>query len=118
MHSIRIDDTEQGKKGAAARAKIAGMYSSNSIGKALIFVTPVVVQQEMLHLALAGNVFTSLDSDGHLGPKLYSEEYLVHYGRDEILRGVPLKLEPCHKKSLEWFMKVTLLPPTQRLSFP
>ncbi|KAF8555870.1 hypothetical protein OG21DRAFT_1507235 [Imleria badia] len=90
MHSIRIDDTEQGKNGAAARAKIA-----------------VVVQQEMLHLALAGNVLTSLDSDGHLGPKLYSEGYLVQYGRDDILFfGIPLKLEPCHKKSLEWFMKL------------
>ncbi|KAF8555878.1 hypothetical protein OG21DRAFT_1483577 [Imleria badia] len=90
MHSIRIDDTEEGKNGAATRARIA-----------------VIVQQEMLHLALAGNVFTSLDSDGHLGPKLYSEEYLVHYGRDDILFfEIPLKLEPCHKKSLELFMKL------------
>lgn len=71
----------------------------------------VIVQQEMLHLALAGNVFTSLDSGNHLGPKLYSEGYLVQYGCDDILFfEIPLKLEPCNKKSLELFMKVILFP--------
>lgn len=37
----------------------------------------------MLRFALAGDVFTSLDSETHLGPKVHSEEYLVHRTLDD-----------------------------------
>ena len=120
MHSIRTDGAK-GEKGANARARIGGRYPSKTEDHVLISLVPVVVQQEMLHLALAGNVFTSLDSasdDGHLGPRLYSQAFLAQYGHDEVLWfGIPLKLEQCNKRSLERFMKVNSLLSIQRLDF-
>jgi hypothetical protein len=62
----------------------------------------------MLHLALAGNLMTSIES----GPQLYSDETVPTYGGpdDVILKsGIPLRLEPCEKDNLECFLKVTCL---------
>jgi hypothetical protein len=62
----------------------------------------------MLHLALAGNLLTSIES----GPQLYSVALLPTYGgpEDTILYSrIPLRLERCEKSNLECFLKVTLL---------
>ncbi|KAG0698476.1 ferritin-like-domain-containing protein [Suillus ampliporus] len=85
IYSIIKDD---GKGGTQARQKIS-----------------VVVHQEMLHLALAGNLLTSIES----GPQLYSTALLPTYGgeNDVILHSnIPLRLEPCKKSNLECFLKI------------
>ncbi|KAG2110790.1 ferritin-like-domain-containing protein [Suillus clintonianus] len=85
IYSIIKDD---GKGGTQARAKIS-----------------VVVHQEMLHLALAGNLLTSIDS----GPHLYSAASLPTYGGpdDVILYSkIPLRLERCEKSNLECFLRI------------
>jgi hypothetical protein len=67
----------------------------------------VVVHQEMLHLALAGNLLRSI---GESGPHLYSAAFLPTYGGagDVILHSkISLKLECCGKGNLERFLKVT-----------
>jgi hypothetical protein len=67
----------------------------------------VVVHQEMLHLALAGNLLRSI---GESGPHLYSAAFLPTYGGagDVILHSkIPLRLEHCGKGNLECFLKVT-----------
>jgi hypothetical protein len=65
----------------------------------------VVAQQEMLHLALVGNLITAIDS----GPKLYAKDVVPTYGGldDTILSSdIPLKLERCEKSNLELFLRV------------
>ncbi|KAG1743635.1 ferritin-like-domain-containing protein [Suillus paluster] len=59
----------------------------------------------MLHLALAGNLLTSIES----GPQLYSIGLLPTYGgpADVILQSqIPLRLERCEKSNLECFLKI------------
>ncbi|KAG0698478.1 ferritin-like-domain-containing protein [Suillus ampliporus] len=70
-----------------------------------ITLSAVVVHQEMLHLALAGNLLTSIES----GPQLYSTALLPTYGgeNDVILHSnIPLILERCEKNNLECFLKI------------
>ncbi|KIM57054.1 hypothetical protein SCLCIDRAFT_10550 [Scleroderma citrinum Foug A] len=64
----------------------------------------VVVRQEMLHLALAGNILTSIDS----GPRLYLKSAIPTYGEDETIlhSKIPMKLEPCKKDNLECFLRI------------
>ncbi|KAJ8591360.1 hypothetical protein M405DRAFT_814463 [Rhizopogon salebrosus TDB-379] len=86
IYSIKKDD---GAGGTQARAKIS-----------------VVVHQEMLHLALAGNLLRSIDESG---PHLYSAAFLPTYGGagDVILHSkIPLRLERCGKENLECFLKI------------
>ncbi|KAG1730009.1 ferritin-like-domain-containing protein, partial [Suillus lakei] len=85
IYSIIKDD---GQGGTQTRAKIS-----------------VVVHQEMLHLALAGNLLTSIES----GPHLHSAAFLPSYGGpdDVILHSkIPLRLERCEKSNLECFLKI------------
>ncbi|KAH7909832.1 ferritin-like-domain-containing protein [Hygrophoropsis aurantiaca] len=83
MYSIKKDNGA----GAAARAKIA-----------------VVVHQEMLHLALAGNLLVSLDE----GPDLYSLQYIPLYAEGPTILDtkIPLILERCEKSNLERFILI------------
>ncbi|KAG1743608.1 ferritin-like-domain-containing protein [Suillus paluster] len=64
----------------------------------------VVAHQEMLHLALAGNLLTSIES----GPQLYSAAVLPTYGPNDVIlhSKIPLKLEPCGKSNLECFLQI------------
>ncbi|KAH7909834.1 ferritin-like-domain-containing protein [Hygrophoropsis aurantiaca] len=84
MYSIKKDNGA----GTAARAKIA-----------------VVVHQEMLHLALAGNLLVSLKE----GPDLYSDiQYIPNYANGPTILDtkIPLTLEPCGKTNLERFISI------------
>ncbi|KAG1743632.1 ferritin-like-domain-containing protein [Suillus paluster] len=85
IYSIIKDD---GKAGTQARRNMS-----------------IVVHQEMLHLALAGNLLTSIES----GPQLYSAQFVPTYGgEDDVIlhSNIPLRLEPCEKSNLECFLKI------------
>ncbi|KDQ52191.1 hypothetical protein JAAARDRAFT_491778 [Jaapia argillacea MUCL 33604] len=84
MYSIKQDN---GGPGTQARAQIA-----------------VVVHQEMLHLALAGNLLTAVDE----GPILYDESVVPKYGPGctILYSKIPLILERCEKSNLECFIKI------------
>ncbi|PCH38724.1 hypothetical protein WOLCODRAFT_161778 [Wolfiporia cocos MD-104 SS10] len=89
MYSINITDGPKRIDGVNARSQIA-----------------VVVKQEMLHLALAGNLITSIQATG---PKLYSKDVIPTYGGKEdtvLMSGIPLKLERCKKNALERFLQI------------
>ncbi|KAL4065370.1 ferritin-like-domain-containing protein [Scleroderma yunnanense] len=64
----------------------------------------VIVRQEMLHLALAGNILTAIDS----GPRLYIKSDIPTYGPEETIlySRIPMMLEPCKKDNLECFLRI------------
>ncbi|KAF9804482.1 hypothetical protein IEO21_09370 [Rhodonia placenta] len=65
-----------------------------------------VVKQEMLHMALAGNLITAIDPSG---PTLYAKDYIPTYGADTdtiLLTKIPLKLERCKKNALQRFLQI------------
>ncbi|KDQ58314.1 hypothetical protein JAAARDRAFT_192904 [Jaapia argillacea MUCL 33604] len=84
MYSIKQDNRGPGTQ---ARAHIA-----------------VVVHQEMLHLALTGNLLTAVEK----GPILYREDIVPKYGPDPMIlySKIPLILERCEKSNLEAFIKI------------
>ncbi|TFK38750.1 ferritin-like-domain-containing protein [Crucibulum laeve] len=63
-----------------------------------------VVHQEMLHLALAGNIRTSIDA----GPKLYALDVIPTYGDNNTILNsdIPLRLEKCGKGNLQCFLRI------------
>ncbi|KAL4065367.1 ferritin-like-domain-containing protein, partial [Scleroderma citrinum] len=71
----------------------------------------VIVRQEMLHLALAGNILTAIDS----GPRLYIKSDIPTYGPNETIlySRIPMLLQPCQKDNLECFLRIEApyLPP-------
>ncbi|KAF9803149.1 hypothetical protein IEO21_09748 [Rhodonia placenta] len=84
-----IDLTKDDGSGVRAKSQIA-----------------VVVKQEMLHMALAGNLITAIDTSG---PTLYAKDYIPTYGgdTDTVLRTkIPLKLERCKKNALQRFLQI------------
>lgn len=84
-----IDITKDDEPGVRAKSQIA-----------------VVVKQEMLHMALAGNLITAIDPSG---PTLYAKDYIPTYGADTdtiLLTKIPLKLERCKKNALQRFLQI------------
>ncbi|KAH7909847.1 ferritin-like-domain-containing protein [Hygrophoropsis aurantiaca] len=78
-----------------------------AIGVELSTIPVFVVHQEMLHLALAGNLLVSLDE----GPDLYSDiQYIPNYAHDPsptiLNTKIPLILERCQKTNLERFILI------------
>jgi hypothetical protein len=92
MYSLKFnrDDDLNYKAGVEARNRIL-----------------TVVHQEMLHLALAGNLYKSIAGSSP-GPVLYSARAIPKYGDDHTIlkTKIPLRLERCQKSNLECFLKI------------
>lgn len=71
-----------------------------------------IAEQEMLHLALAGNMLCSLDGKQALYDKCFMPKYPSQILFDEI----PMKLRPANKENLECFLKVSTMYRTFGLS--
>lgn len=61
-----------------------------------------VVQQEMLHLALAGNMLRALDGV----QLLYDSSFLPTYPSQILFEPIWMKLQPANKENLECFLKI------------
>lgn len=70
-----------------------------------------IAEQEMLHLALAGNMLCSLDGK----QALYDKCFMPTYPSEILFDKIPMKLQPANKENLECFLKVS---PMSRLSEP
>jgi len=82
MYSIKPD---KGKMGTQARAALRG-----------------VVQQEMLHLSLTGNLLCALD--GWLD--LYDYHVIPVYPGQMLVENIPLNLDRANKENLECFLQI------------
>lgn len=62
-----------------------------------------IAEQEMLHLALAGNMLCSLDGK----QALYDKCFMPTYPSEILFDKIPMKLQPANKENLECFLKVS-----------
>ncbi|CAE6429832.1 unnamed protein product, partial [Rhizoctonia solani] len=61
-----------------------------------------IVKQEMLHLALAGNLLTAVRGRPHL----YGEAYAPKYPSEVLYEGVPMTLAPANPYQLQNFVEI------------
>lgn len=61
-----------------------------------------IVRQEMLHLALSGNILCSIGGT----PRLYGKEYTPKYPREIFFEKIDLNLKPATKDNIGIFMRV------------
>ncbi|PVF96133.1 hypothetical protein CPB86DRAFT_522877 [Serendipita vermifera] len=83
MYSIKQDNSTKG--GTTARVKMLD-----------------VAQQEMLHLALVGNMYHAAGGD----KKLYSTDFVFSYPYPLLYQNIQLELAAATKKNLETFVKI------------
>jgi hypothetical protein len=101
MYSIKLDN---GGPGSQARTAIKGfkfLLLTFSIG-ALTTLLQGIVEQEMLHLTLDGNLLSALD--GFLD--LYDESVMPIYPSEILLQKVPMNLDRTSKENLDCFLQV------------
>ncbi|EIW65207.1 uncharacterized protein TRAVEDRAFT_42584 [Trametes versicolor FP-101664 SS1] len=78
-----------------------------------------IAEQEMLHLALAGNMLCSLDGK----QALYDKCFMPTYPSEILFDKIPMKLQPANKENLECFLKIEApympppVPPPEPLMF-
>ncbi len=102
MYSVHSDN---GGWGTTARSNIRGTCTSIFGGA---FSTQCscpgsdVVEQEMLHLALAGNMLRALGGT----QLLYDKSFLPTYPSQILFEQIDMKLQPANKENLECFLKV------------
>ena len=65
-----------------------------------------VAEQEMLHLALAGNMLRALNGT----QPLYDKTFMPVYPSKILFDQIDMELRPADKKSLECFLKVNVFP--------
>ncbi|KAI0641117.1 ferritin-like-domain-containing protein, partial [Trametes meyenii] len=69
----------------------------------LLANTPAAVaEQEMLHLALAGNMLVALGGE----QRLYDKSFMLTYPDTILFDKIPMELRPANKENLEWFIKI------------
>ncbi|KAI0641115.1 ferritin-like-domain-containing protein, partial [Trametes meyenii] len=61
-----------------------------------------VAEQEMLHLALAGNMLVALGGE----QRLYDKSFMPTYPDTILFDKIPMELRPANKENLEWFIKI------------
>ncbi|KIK63443.1 hypothetical protein GYMLUDRAFT_241920 [Collybiopsis luxurians FD-317 M1] len=61
-----------------------------------------VVEQEMLHLSLAGNMLRALNGT----QTLYNKEYIPTYPSTILYDDIPMELRPADKQNLDYFLQI------------
>jgi hypothetical protein len=100
MYSIKKDN---GKGGSTARVKILGSYIHEELSLFLNKISDIA-QQEMLHLALVGNMYTAVGGTD----KLYDPKFVPRYPMELLYQKVDLELAAATKKNIENFLKVRI----------
>ena len=99
---------DQGGPGSKARYSILGKcHVLHQRIQSLILASTGVVQQEMLHLSLAGNILRALGGSY----KLYDRKHMPVYNDESVLLydQIEVRLEPAEKHLLGTFVKVRSL---------
>lgn len=101
MYSVKTTKPE----GVNAYKKLRGLADRpKPLPSASLTVFPVILQQEMLHLALVGNLLSALG--GSLD--LYDRRVVPQYAGYVLLDRVPMTLRRLDAKSLGYFVKVRM----------
>lgn len=100
MYSIKPEK----EGGIQARAEIRGSVDAKFFSSIPLTFIAGIVQQEMLHLALTGNLLSSLG--GSLN--LYDYKNIPRYPDDILISKVRMDLTGANKRNLERFLRVRI----------
>ena len=105
LYSINRDNGQWGSK---ARANILGTRCLAGCSRCSDPPSPsaAVAEQEMLHLALAGNMLRALGGT----QLLYDKKFMPEYPSQILFDKIDMELRPADKKILECFLKASIDP--------